>query len=529
MNQIARHPVIVKTLRTIGVDPAQYAVLLDLFSALGDRQEFEAGGTAHSLRVFVGIFAVFSGFINIIICLGPRPPVRSFVLGNFVFTTFLLMTMLSIEAINTFMNPVETSVLAHLPIRDKSYFAAKLTYLAKVVAYVVIPINVIPALGGLNLKDSSWIHPITYLPAVYLLGLFIALFLCGILGFAFRIIPAARIRNLILWIRIGLVAFMFAGSGVIRMFAPVSARFNIADSAAFPVNWFVALALPGSRVLQTVATLPGMLAMAVSAGFISFGIHSLSEGYLSRVHILLRSGVSRKYGRPGLIGPLIGILTGRPSGRAAFQFVYGMARTDWQFRRAVYPALFQLLLLPLIGMVRGIGRSPFLPGAITAAHFLPHVGLIGFLICPLLPFSDQHRAAWIFLMAPLESLRSFARGIYWALLFPVAVLPTVLLPLYVWKWGLADAALFTGYSIAVGSLYVSIELFNIDGLPFANLPQAVRGSLAAPLVIGIVLSAGIFVLLQWLFLFQSRLVAAGATVAFAGLAYIVARYSLRYL
>jgi hypothetical protein len=91
-----------------------------------------------------------------------------------------------------------------------------------------------------------------------------------------------------------------------------------------------------------------------------------------------------------------------------------MARTDWQFRRTVYPVLIQMLLLPLLGFVRtGLGHTPFIPGPPTAAQFLPHIsGLIGLMFCFAITSSNQHQAAWIFLTIPTESIRSFVRGIF---------------------------------------------------------------------------------------------------------------------
>ena len=130
MKEFVTHPAIATVLRRLGIDTIQYSVLLDLFAKLRDRQELEKAGSARwSLRIMVGMFAVFSGLINLIVAFGPKPPVRSYVLGNFIFTTFLLVTILTMEAINTFLNPVEASALAHQPIREGTYFAAKLTSL----------------------------------------------------------------------------------------------------------------------------------------------------------------------------------------------------------------------------------------------------------------------------------------------------------------------------------------------------------------------------------------------------------------
>ena len=518
-------------LKALGVDPVQYALLVDLFRKLSDRQEFEAGNARTSLRITVGLFATISGFINLIIAFGPKPAIRGYVLGNFVFTTFLLLMVLTLESINVFLNPVEASVLAHQPICDRSYFAAKFTYLGMVVAYVVFPLNIVPALAGLNLRDASWLHPLTYLAAVYLLGVFIALIGCGGLGLLFRVFPAAKAKNAIFWAQIGFFIVMSTGPRVLVVFRGVTGTINFAGSAALPLNWFVFLAAPSEGAMSALISWPALFSALGCAVFIVFGIRSISQGYLTRVHTLLRSSPSRKKIRGGWLGGVVRMITGKPSGRAAFSFVFGMVRTDWQFRRTVYPPLIQFMILPLIGLLRsGFGISPFAPGRPTGAHILPHIGgILGMLFCSAVTVSNQHRAAWIFLTFPYGGIRSFVRGVFWSLWLPMSIVPLVFAPFLAWRWGVADAALFTAYCMAVGSMYLSLELFLVDGLPFANPPENLKGSMAAPLILAALLGALILVGLQWLFIFQSRLVTAGAVLVFAGGAYVVAQSSLRYL
>jgi hypothetical protein len=83
--------------------------------------------------------------------------------------------------------------------------------------------------------------------------------------------------------------------------------------------------------------------------------------------------------------------------------------------------------------------------------------------------------------------------------------------------------------LAIGSFYLSVEMFLVDGLPFGNPPKPSRGSLAAPLIIAALIGTFILVLLQWLFIFQSRLVTLGAALVFSGAAYLIAQISLRNL
>jgi hypothetical protein len=193
--------------------------------------------------------------------------------------------------------------------------------------------------------------------------------------------------------------------------------------------------------------------------------------------------------------------------------------------------LIQFMILP-IGVIARVGlrASPFRPGPPSIAHFLPHLmGLAGLLVCSMITYSNQHRGAWIFLMAPLDGIHEFVKGIFWALWLPLAALPILMTPVLAWFWGASDALLFGAYSIAVVSFYLSWELLLVDGLPFANPPRAGRGSMAAPLVIAAFIGAFILVGLQWLFVFQSRFVTLGATFVFVGSAYVVARFSLRNL
>jgi len=278
-------------------------------------------------------------------------------------------------------------------------------------------------------------------------------------------------------------------------------------------------------------TWPALASMAGCTLLIALGVQSLSQGYMARVHSLLRSGPTRRGASGGAIGTFARCVTGKPSGRAAFSFVYGMARTDWQFRRVVYPALIQLLLLPTLGFIRGgLGHSPFTPGSPTVAQFLPHIsGLIGLLFCLAISYSDQYRAAWIFLTFPQDSIRSFVKGIFLAILLPINALVFLLAPILIWRWGWIDALLFALYSVTVSSFYLSVELFIIEGMPFSNPPQSLKGSMAAPLVIAGLIGVLVVVGLQWLFIFQSRFVTAGAVLVFGGAAYLIAQISLRYL
>jgi hypothetical protein len=534
MNKVLDSPLTTRLLRTVGVEPVQYRLLLNLFSKLRDRQEFELGAAHVSALKIVGLVAFFSALVNFIVAFIVKAPLAVFARGNYFLTAFLVLLILLSEAINTFLNPVESAALAHQPIREKSYFAAKLSYLLLITALVVFPLNLVPSLLGLNLIGARWFYPLLHLTSAYLLGVFIALIGCGFLGILMRVIPVVRVRSSVLWLQIlffGLIAVWPQLLQLLRPLRGPNSHLNPIYSSSIPLNWFVSLALLGSAETLDLHWLA--IPSAFLCGLVVyFGISSLTHGYLAQVHSLLRSGHGTQRRRSGWFGEAVRFATGRQSGRAAFAFTYRMARTDWQFRRAVYPMLIQLMIFPAIAMVRaGIRISPFQPGPPSAAHFLPHIsGLAGFLVCSMITYSNQHGGAWIFLMAPLDGIRSFAKGIFWALWLPMCAVPVLFMPALAWYWGIFDAMLFAAYSIALVSFYLSLELLLIDGLPFANPPRAGRGSMAAPLVIAALIGAAILVGLQWLFIFQSRFLTFGVALVFAGTAYLlISKVCLRYL
>jgi hypothetical protein len=498
VKRYTRSPFIRRCLRKLGVQPEQYFLLLDFFDTLSDRKEYASRNTdvpRYTLVVIVGLIMAALGLSD---AFSDHMPARLFIQGNVLITALFLLMTLPVEAVNTFLNPVEASILVHQPIRERTWFLAKLTYILSVIAMAVFPLNVIPAVAGLNLPDVRWFYPITHLITVYLLGVFIALTVCALLGFLFRVIPLNRLRST--------ATAMQAGMFVLILLLPLFlGRFPIPLSAsANPLEWFVSLGAIGKKTFTTDVAFPGILPLLTWTVFIGLGVRSLVEGYLTKVQLLMRGGPKHRKARRRWSGTVIRWITGSPSGRAAFSFIFSMARSDWQFRLSVQPALVNFLILPLIAIAKGLGPSPFSSNVPGPVHILPHIGgMAGLVICAMLTYSDQYRAAWIFLTAPLEGIHSFVRGVFWSLWIPFSASSMLLVPLYVWTWGMSDALIFVIYSLAVGSFYVSVALFLVDGLPFANPPKQTGGFLAAPLVFAAFAVAAVIIGLQLWFVFDS--------------------------
>ena len=205
LSRAVQNTAFVRVLRAAGIHARHYAVLLDLFSTLSERQEFKMGRAEISRNVFVGVFATMTALVNLVAVFGAHPALHAFVVVNYVASGFILLVTLVPEAVNTFLNPIEMSLLAHQPIQDRAYSAAKITYLAAVVAWIIIPLNTAPALLGLHLQEARWFFPISYLLSAYTFGMFTALLICAIIGVLLRILSPSKLRNIAAWMQAGMI------------------------------------------------------------------------------------------------------------------------------------------------------------------------------------------------------------------------------------------------------------------------------------------------------------------------------------
>jgi hypothetical protein len=187
------------------------------------------------------------------------------------------------------------------------------------------------------------------------------------------------------------------------------------------------------------------------------------------------------------------------------------------------PALFGLAW----AVASGWRTDPF-SGRFTYIHLFPHIlGLLLLFVCVVLPYGNDHKGAWIFLLVPSQTFDGFARGICTALWVEVIVIPNLILfPLLIWRWGIWHAGLFVAYSIAVASTYLALELRLIEGIPFCKQPDASRGATLLPMMMVAGIAMGIAVGLQHFLVFHSPALVAIATTALGIAAYFVTRASV---
>jgi hypothetical protein len=528
---VLQWPAMRRALGRLGINPRQYAVLLDLFGSLSERFEILGSMNTVGLWVLAGLSALFSILLSLFAL--AHPPVRSYVLMPLGFTMYQLFIIIAGDAANSLLNPQEASVLAHQPIGGLTYAAAKASHLALLVVLQVVSLNALPAMAGLLLPDTRWFFPLTHLLAALLAGFFVAFLVCATYGWFYRFVAPERLKA----VALGMQAFLFAiipavGGALGSVYSELKkVRLEPAHWAWFPPNWFISTALLGhSRLGYSVWQAAGTV--AATSLFIFLGMRCFAYDYLARATMLVQ-GRSFSAGRPsrqGWLAQLVRRVSGSPAGTGAYAFTGAMIRRDWNLRRQALPMVASISYFLIILSFSQIRISPFAPGKFAPAHVFPHVlALMLLLPVVLLSQCDQPQGAWMFLTLPFRNPRAFARGVYLAVWLPGVGLPHLLLLLpAIWFWGWTEASLFVAFSAALASLYLSAELFLLEGLPFANPIRLSAQAILMPVMLLGGMCAAVLGFFQWL-LFRRHGTAAVASAAVVLVAFGVTRLSLGHL
>jgi hypothetical protein len=530
-NRTLERPAVSRLLERAGIQARQYCLLIDLFDTLSER--FEMTGVISTIRL--GILAGFCVFISLFICLFAfaHPSLATYVLLPMGLTVYQLFVVVMGDAANSLLNPQEASVLAHMPIGGLTYAAAKVSHLILLVFLIVTSSNFLPALAGLLLPGARWFFPLTLMLASYLAGFFVAFVICGVYGWLYHFVAPERMKGVAIGIQIFLFALVpMVGAVVLSAISALRrAHFQPDHWAWFPPNWYVSIALlghaaPGFHVWQAV------VAAAGTGLLIALGLRFFGFEYLARATMLVqgRAHAASARSRTGWIRRLVRSVSGSPAGSGACAFTGIMLRRDWNLKRqALGMVVLPIFVMITIGFSQ-IAISPFTPGRFAPLHALPHA-LAFMLLLPIILLSqtDQPQGAVTFLTLPFRNMGAFARGVYCSLWLPsVGIAHLLLIIPAIWFWGWIDALLFVTFSAALASLYLSTELFLMDGLPFANPVRLSAQAVLMPVMLMGAPCAAILAFLQWL-IFRSYTAALLATVMVSLLAVLVTRFSLRHM
>jgi hypothetical protein len=494
-------------LRHLGIDPRQFCLLTGLFKQLSDRREIlnQLGHDGVTLKSAAWMYFVLSTIGGLLFA-AAHPAAETYLRAFLFVTAFVLLGILLAETGNSLVNATEGLILAHQPINGVTYTAAKLLHLLRILLYFVPGLNTVPALAGLLLRNAGWTYPLEHMAATFGAGIAVALVCCSIYGWLIRFVPAARLKAA------GQIAESLPMLGLV--FLP---RLRELPGRLHLLDWIQA----NPSFVRYGSIAAGMAGIAI----VVMGLRSLSADFLVRVSTIVQSGPTVR-ARPGgsKLSNLVARFLGGPSSRAGFVYLSRMLVRDYQFRRGLIPLLPAVVLSLGGALAGGWAVSPF-SGQFTPIHLMPHVfGFLLFWVCSLIPYGSHYQGAWMFLLVPSGSFHGFARGICAMFWLRLIAIPHVLLFLVVlWPWGLAGAVLFTAFSLAVSSLYLGLNLRQVEGVPFTKQPRAARNAFLFPLMMlaGLLIAAAVG--LQHFLLFRS----AAAVVISTAVVGAVAALSLR--
>ena len=529
LRRLLRGPTFTRLLERCGIEPRRFQLLVDLFETLSERQELAMLGDDYSMRFVMTIWFLLCSLGSVFAV------VLAFATGGFpaggYLLVFLALTVLQLgvfllpELAENIVNPVAGLTLAHQPVNGATWTGAKLTHLAGVVIYVVVMINGVPAVVGALLPHADWsrslAYPLLHVLAAFGVGVIFALLCCSLFGWLVRFVSVRRLKTAAVTVQ-GVPLLLLLGFN----YLPVSLTelANRAQSLAGHAGRLVGSdAVPGG--------LPAMLGagtVAVAAIVTAVGLRALSIDHLIRVSLLMHAGFARqRRQRRSRIAAWIAKYAGGQPARAGFGYLASLIGRDWQARRHLAMRLPGAVVLFVVLLVAGREPSPFVPG-FAYMHFLPHLlGLTVMTVCVVLPYGNDHKAAWLFDAAPESSCLPFARGVHAALWLGLILAPHVFwLLVMTWTWPIAEAVLFGGYSMAVASLYLGLSLKLIDGVPFgAATPATLSSRMTGP---GLVLlfALGPALGIQYV-VFRSVAAVVAVTIILGAGAWFVTGFTLR--
>ena len=491
-------------LKRCGIEPHQYWLLVDLFQTLSKRQEvIRMGSHNQSLRSVVILWFFLSSGISLLMAVsGAHSGVYLLVFVGL--TVFQLGVLLISEVAENLVNPVEGLILAHQPVNGATWSGAKLTHLIKIVVYIVVGVNGVPALVGVFLHHHNGIPPVVYFPVHFAIalgaGLVVALLCCSLFGWLVRFIPARRLKAAAAMAQVLPMFFAF-GYNFLNLWKKNVVRW--VASIELPAAWLaVGDAVPGgfSAVL-------GVVGIAIAIFAFAFGLRALSGDHLIRVSSLMHSGskVRGRTWRRWKVGPLIAGIAGGQASRAGFEYLRSLMFRDWQFRRNMMVTSIPMMIFGFIIIFRyGWEASPFAPG-FAFIHFLPHLfGLMIVNTCWFLAYGNDYKGIWSLSIVPDSSLRPFVRGVHAVLWIMLVVVPNVIcLFVLVWSWGVWwDAVFFIAYSTVAASLYLGVGLKLVDGVPFGKQTPPDRNADMIGITLIYLVAVGIaigiqYVLFRW--------------------------------
>jgi hypothetical protein len=419
----------------------------------------------------------------------------SLVLALFAFRTlssfhysllFLAYSMLMIAFIVlsefgvTIISPDDYVILGARPITSRTYFAVKLSNLLFYVFLIGSSLNIFPAVIGAFSDFADWRFPLIYFPVALWAGLFSAMLVVLLYGAVLRTVTYEKFKDVLVYIQVVFSFFVFFGYQLLLRAMPYLEQGQHGGgrrvALLIPPGWFAGLVHVGLGQWERDYLLWAGWGVLMTGVLIGVGVRSFSLEYSQHLAQLHAVTAERRHLRRRVPLRVWERLMGNsPEERVAFSFVRQMLRRNRTLKLRLYPALGFPIAFLVIGILEKNLADPFLSGSpVSSVVFF--TALVGPLLVlnfhALLPYSEEHTAAWLFRVAPVRDLSRFFAGAKKAFLVSI-LLPLSLITggLFSMFWAPTHAFLHAAVGFVLSYLFLGIVfLFYRGGFPFSQEP-----------------------------------------------------------
>ncbi len=486
--RLFRRPITDRLLDRCEIDHRQYWLLVDLLETLSERNEaVRMGSTKISMAKQILFMALMSSALSIPLVAVDVP--SWLYLTVFIGVTWLLLTVILLpELTASVLNPNEATVLASQPVDGRVLLSAKLTHLIQIVAYLVASMNLIPAILGNFLAASDNAIFLNYTATHMFLALgsggILSLFCCSLFGWLIRILPLQRLQSAATFVQVIPLIIML----LVHLYSKDIVEYSLEASDSGDMNpptmlWEAVFAwMP-----RGLSVILGVAFVAVAVLLVVYGLRSLSTKQVVRFanQNRRRSAPQGHRFKRTTFGMWIARSVGGQSGCAGFRFVRSMMFRDWQSWRYLLSVGFYPIIVVIVMAWRYEVQSPFSSDFQSVPiHYVPHaIGWFTISACRIITLGADYKGISALYSMPNSFARQFSIGVFMSLysLFSI-FLNVVAIAVISWSWILQDAIVFFLLSVAIDSLYFSIGILFIDGIPFGKKIDPDRISL--PLVVG---------------------------------------------
>lgn len=424
------------------------------------------------------LFARVEAFAFAFICLGV--------------SMLVCVTSIIVEFNEIVLSPDDLHVLGHQPVSYRTYSAARLMNLFLYVAYIVFTLNVVPAILGVGLRETTVWFALTYSFAG-IVGSFFAAG-CIILFYVtfFGGNPSSKVQETLAWTQAALMLITgYGGQAVLRDTRDQleMAIYNLPDWIQWtPPGWLATFVVScNDGFAGTQWWILGLASIATTGVWLLVYVN-LTKAYGRLASISSNSGNQKARPLP-VPGSLFGTLDRwafkSTDERVGYWFCKTMLLRDHNFRMRIWPTFGITIAFLGIGLFTGELVDPLVVRGKAAAITLT---AIYSLVLPLpaifysMRFSKDYQASWILAVAPIQDSAAFARGIEKAILAwvmtPFLCVLGFVLP-FVWQdyWHVMLHAI-------VASLVVMFSTYVSSGLIFRQIPFSQpmgRGEMIGPM------------------------------------------------